>query len=193
MIHKAVLTAVSIPNATSHSPTPFFLPAIQKSQPMSHNPFEAPETMDYQSADVSEGGLKLATRGQRFVNSFLDGIVIRVGSFGLGFVSAAAMIGQNGGQALTQEQELTANLIGILLGFMCMIGYYLIMELTFQRTLGKLATGTQVVTVDGGVPSFGQILGRSFARLIPFDALTFLGNPSVGWHDKLSGTRVVTK
>lgn len=160
---------------------------------MSHNPFEAPQSMDYQSTAVPQDGLQLATRGQRFVNSFVDGIVIRIGSFGLGFALGAVMIGQNGGQALTQDQEVTLDLIAILLGLMFMVGYCLIMELTFQRTLGKLATGTRVVRADGGVPGFGQILGRSFARLIPLDGLSFLGNPSVGWHDKLSGTRVIAK
>ena len=65
------------------------------------------------------------------------------------------------------------------------------MEAVFQRTIGKLVTGTRVVTTDGNVPGFGKVLGRSLARVIPFEVLSFLGAIPIGWHDKLSGTRVV--
>ncbi|MCA9066572.1 MAG: RDD family protein, partial [Planctomycetaceae bacterium] len=70
--------------------------------------------------------------------------------------------------------------------------YYVFMEAVFQRSLGKLVTGTMVVAADGSRPSFGKILGRSFARIIPFEAFSFLGSKTpTGWHDTLSGTRVV--
>jgi type II secretory pathway pseudopilin PulG len=70
--------------------------------------------------------------------------------------------------------------------------YYLFFESLFQRTPGKFVTGTKVIMQDGTTPDFMHILGRSAARYIPFEALSFLFNDHpVGWHDYLSGTMVV--
>ena len=77
-------------------------------------------------------------------------------------------------------------------GLVVALGYFAFTEALFQRTLAKFLTGTRVVRADGTRPSFAQILGRSFARFIPFEAFSFLfGSHPVGWHDSLSGTRVV--
>lgn len=70
--------------------------------------------------------------------------------------------------------------------------YYILMEYTFNgKSIGKWVTGTRVVTLDGDQPSFQQLIGRSFARMIPFEPLSFLGDKPNGWHDRLSGTIVV--
>lgn len=66
--------------------------------------------------------------------------------------------------------------------------YFFVSEALFCQTLGKALTGSCVVGV-GSTLSTGQILGRSFARLIPFDPLSFLWNGK--WHDKASDTTVV--
>ena len=39
---------------------------------MSHNPFEAPATMEAYTSDTSVGGLPLASQGQRFANYFVE-------------------------------------------------------------------------------------------------------------------------
>jgi len=84
-------------------------------------------------------------------------------------------------------------LAGFVIRLMVWLGYFVFMESLFQRTLAKLLTGTIVVTENGARPSFAQILGRSFSRLIPFEAFSFLGgNHPVGWHNSLSRTRVVS-
>ncbi|HEX2675275.1 MAG TPA: RDD family protein, partial [Polyangiales bacterium] len=72
-----------------------------------------------------------------------------------------------------------------------MLAYYIFFEAVFGRTPGKMLTGTRVVTVDGGTPSFTQILGRNLARYVPFEPFSFFGDDAVGWHDSWSGTRVV--
>jgi uncharacterized RDD family membrane protein YckC len=54
-----------------------------------------------------------------------------------------------------------------------------------------LITGCKVVNEKGGRPSFGQILGRTFARLIPFEAFSFLGTTGRGLHDSVAKTFVV--
>ncbi|MES2847861.1 MAG: RDD family protein [Bacteroidota bacterium] len=77
-----------------------------------------------------------------------------------------------------------------LIEFVSIILYYLLLEGIFNTTPGKCVTNTTIVNEEGQRPRFGQILGRTFARLIPFDALSFLG--ARGWHDGLSGTYVVS-
>ena len=158
---------------------------------MSHNPFEAPASMDVPSSEVLVGGLPLATQGQRFVNLIIDQIIIQICSFIGGLVLGGVYVASNGGAALSPDQSSTLELLGFAVGIVVVIGYFIVMEALFQRTIGKMATGTRVVTVNGGVPSFGQIVGRSFARLIPFEAFSFLGKIPCGWHDTLSGTRVI--
>lgn len=68
--------------------------------------------------------------------------------------------------------------------------YFFLSETFFRQTPGQLLFGQCVVAVNSKM-STGKALRRSFARLIPFDAFSFLygGN----WHDKLSNTTVVRK
>ncbi|HTO07684.1 MAG TPA: RDD family protein [Myxococcota bacterium] len=72
--------------------------------------------------------------------------------------------------------------------------YYFALEATLGQTLGKLVTGVRVVSEDGKPATAGQIARRTLSRLIPFEALTFLGSRDgrpVGWHDSLAHTRVI--
>jgi uncharacterized RDD family membrane protein YckC len=93
---------------------------------------------------------------------------------------------------LTTQDETTLNVVGFVLGILVFLAYFVITEALFQRTLAKFLTGTVVVAANGRRASMGQIVGRSFARLIPFEAFSFLGGKQpVGWHDSLSGTLVV--
>lgn len=158
---------------------------------MSHNPFEAPATMEAYTSDTSVGGLPLASQGQRFANYFVDAIIVQIAAMASGLVLGVAAIALNEGSALSPEQETTLRILGFALGLLVQIVYYIMMEALFQRTIGKLVTGTRVVTADGGLPGFGQVVGRTFARLIPFEAFSFLGKIPTGWHDTLSGTRVI--
>jgi hypothetical protein len=69
-----------------------------------------------------------------------------------------------------------------------LFAYYLLSELLFRQTLGKILTNSCVVATRGTMGGL-RILGRTFARFIPFDVLSFIG--SGNWHDKVSGTTVV--
>jgi len=62
---------------------------------------------------------------------------------------------------------------------------------TKGRSLGKFITGTIVVKEDGSLPTSEDFLKRNFSRIVPFDALSFLG--SRGWHDSWSDTKVVKR
>lgn len=163
---------------------------------MSDNPYTSPVSEPLPASVVPQaaGELPIASQGKRFLNLLIDNAVTYVLSMMVGFVVGviygirAAMSG--GG--VTADDEFTMQIIGTLVGLLVTIGYYLAMEALFQRTVAKWITGTCVVSAQGGRPSFGQIVGRSFARLIPFEPFSFLGRQQpVGWHDSLSGTRVV--
>ena len=48
-----------------------------------------------------------------------------------------------------------------------------------------------MVMVNGEKPTNQAIVKRSLSRMIPFDALSFLGTNGKGWHDSISNTYVV--
>ncbi len=136
-----------------------------------------------------------ATQGKRFANLLIDKVLTSILSAGVGFMLGVVYAGNKASQGveITQADEEFLNLVSTLLGFAVYFAYYIGMEGLFNTTIGKWATGTRVVNADGGAPSFGQVVGRTFARLIPFEAFSFFGGQGrpVGWHDSLSKTRVV--
>jgi uncharacterized RDD family membrane protein YckC len=139
--------------------------------------------------------LRPATQGKRFGNLIIDSIVTQVLSFVAGAVLGViyAINKAQQGVEFTAADEGFLNTIGFFVGIAVNLVYYIAMEALFQKTLGKLVTGTRVVNAEGGKPSFGQVVGRSFARLIPFEAFSFFGGQGrpVGWHDSLAKTFVI--
>ena len=122
----------------------------------------------------SENELKMesiASKKIRFFNSLIDlGIIYLFGQF------------------FMFKNEMTI----IWLGPFIFI-YYFIFELIFGVTLGKMITKTMVTDVFGNRPTFFSIFIRSLARLIPFEAFSFLSTTGRGWHDYFSGTYVIYK
>ena len=68
--------------------------------------------------------------------------------------------------------------------------YYVFMETTLQKTIGKFATKTRVIMKDGSKPKTYDIFRRTFCRIIPLDGFSFLFDAN-GFHDRLSDTTVV--
>jgi hypothetical protein len=68
--------------------------------------------------------------------------------------------------------------------------YYVFMETKFQKTIGKFITKTKVVNKNGTRPEVGDIVRRTFCRLIPFDRISFLFTKN-GFHDRLSDTTII--
>ena len=66
--------------------------------------------------------------------------------------------------------------------------YCFLSEHFFRQTFGKFLTNSCVVSTRGNL-SASKIAGRTFARLIPFDAISYLFGAN--WHDKVSATTVV--
>lgn len=68
--------------------------------------------------------------------------------------------------------------------------YYLINEGLFNTSIGKTILGNVITNSTAGKPSFGQRVGRTFLRLVPFEPLSFIFT-SRGWHDGLTSTYLV--
>ncbi len=133
----------------------------------------------------SEDGLVLieADKGLRFANCLIDSIVGNIIGYGAIYIFE---FGTNISDYL--YIELSASFLPSILSVI----YYIFFEHYVNgQTIGKMVTGTKVLTKEGEQPSLGQIIGRSFARLIPFDAFSYLGASNRGWHDRLSSTLVI--
>lgn len=128
----------------------------------------------------------LAPKSKRFGNFVLDLIFRYVLVFILSFIALA--IDPDGFAAWI---ETVTTLEDMMYSLILLIIYFIVTESLFQRTLGKLITGTKVVMADGSKPGFGTIVVRTLCRLIPFEAFSFIGENTYGWHDSLSKTYVV--
>ncbi|MFO0912088.1 MAG: RDD family protein [Pirellulales bacterium] len=148
------------------------------------NPYSPPLAQDASLDRVVVGdSVQLASQGARFVNVVVDYTAQFVIGMMVGIVVTVI-----GGQAGADWLDRTP---GLFIGIPIMLGYYFLFEVTTSRTLGKLLTGTRVVDEYGHVPTTGQIAGRTLCRLIPFEAFSFLGKPTRGWHDSIPNTYVV--
>ena len=121
-----------------------------------------------------------ATAGRRFLTALLDGIISTI-------IVSILSIGIRMFSANPRAHLLTLFLINIILTLL----YYIVFEAAWQRTPGKFITGTKVVNYTGGAPSLGQIVGRTFSRIIPFEVYSFLSKYPMGWHDRFPKTLVV--
>jgi uncharacterized RDD family membrane protein YckC len=148
------------------------------------NPYASPSAPQHPSEqfDVRQP-VTPAGQGSRFANLIIDYLAQFAISFVLGIV--VVVIGGEQGVAFLDGTP------GLVIGIPILLAYYFVLEATTSRTLGKLITGTKVVNQDGGTPTLGQIVGRTFCRLIPFEAFSFLGTPPRGWHDSIPKTIVV--
>jgi len=146
---------------------------------MEHNPYAAPRT-EVKDVDPVEERQQLATKLQRMSNLLIDTLAF----FALMVLVliAGQLVSPTLGQKLASDN---------LLFFSLFILYYTLFEFFLDWTPGKLITGTRVVTDTGGAPSFQQLLVRAVVRLVPFEPLSFLGDPPVGWHDRWSRTRLI--
>lgn len=119
----------------------------------------------------------VVSSGVRLINFLIDSIIclilILLESVIIGFLNQEGLI-----------------FFGYILIFGTFIGYYAFMEIKFQKTVGKFITKTKVVKMSGEKPQNGDIITRTFCRLIPFDRISFLFVKN-GIHDILSKTKVV--
>ena len=122
--------------------------------------------------------------GNRLINFLVDSIVIFVIYLLAGIIYMLIFSNQNG------PSSGLDTLIVLILFFSSFIGYYIIMENKFQKTLGKMVTKSKVVRITGEKPKLSEIINRTLSRLIPLDRISFLFRKN-GIHDYLSKTIVI--
>jgi len=142
---------------------------------------------------ISEIQLVPATTGQRFLNFFIDNLLMRFGlSFltgaGVGVLLAALFPGYV--EKLSEDPESgDLLLLAYLIWIVNTLLYYTICEKGFKGyTLGKLITGTRAIRNDGNELTFKDAFLRSLCRLVPFEWLSGFGYP---WHDSWTKTMVI--
>ena len=128
----------------------------------------------------------IASNGIRFANYLVDYVITTGIVFGIPFLLS---------NSLDSDEYLFDNnpVLDYGFSFLILLLYYIVMEGISNQTVGKFLTRTRVVSEHGGKPAFMNIVGRSFCRLIPFEAFSFLGSANKGWHDTMSKTKVVTR
>ena len=124
----------------------------------------------------------VASKSKRFTNFVIDVILLFPFAMFIGVI-----IGIFDPYFFDYMSETEMNLMGYLI----FVIYYSFFEITFGKTIGKMISGTKIIDVNGLNPTIGAIIGRSFCRIIPFEAFSFLGSSGIGWHDSISGTLVV--
>lgn len=150
------------------------------------------QVRDIQSGSVT-GQLELAGTGRRFGALWIDAILFRfLSAFAevlAGMVAAAARI--------SETQSLVLAALAVFFSLALWAIYEGLMLQARGQTLGKMALGIKVVSVDGSDISAGQAWGRAALRqllgsLLLVDYIpAFFTKEKTCLHDMLAKTRVV--
>jgi uncharacterized RDD family membrane protein YckC len=126
----------------------------------------------------------MAGRSIRFFTYLLDVVFIYILAFIIGITMYLVM-------GDSWMENVFNKIPDLLFGYILLVIYYWPQEALFGRTLAKLILGTKVVDENGKKIGPATALGRTFARLIPFEPFSFFGGKARGWHDSLSSTYVI--
>jgi len=130
----------------------------------------------------------MATSGQRLANLFLDRIFFYIFTLMFGAVlGAVSVLFDNAGIVGFLDNNVLDILSSMILSFLM----FFILESLNQKSIAKYISKTIVVMENGDKPDANTIALRTICRIIPFDAFSYLGTPTRGWHDTLSKTYVV--
>jgi uncharacterized RDD family membrane protein YckC len=138
----------------------------------------------YQTGDVLTGVFDEPSRTKRFVNLLVDSVLCIL------ILSKYIMHFNEGWLDETSDTLGEQAFIYITLGVMRLV-YYIFFESILAATPGKFLTETRVSNTLGEQTGFLNIVGRTAARMIPFNAFSFLGHGN--WHDRLSNTVVLSE
>lgn len=137
----------------------------------------------------------------RFVAYIIDSLVTSAGGCIGGGLVGGVIGGIMGAQhAPLQDIQVVSQIMGSILGTVISWLYSALMESSqLQATLGKMALGLKVTTLDGQRISFGRATGRYFGKILS-TLILCIGFMMAGFtekkqalHDMLAGTLVVKK
>ena len=133
--------------------------------------------------------VEVVTGWKRFGHYLIDTFCYYIFTYLIG-LTIGIILGFSGTTLYLNETEV--KVIDFLLGALILHPlFYTYWEYFFQKTPGKWITRCRVVNEYGESPSFQQILGRSYARSIPFEAFSCFSDR--GWHDTMSNTYLVSE
>lgn len=128
-----------------------------------------------------------ASLGDRFLNHLLDTffIILIFSPYIFGFAKSSEFREYMYGL----DSEIGESFVFFLFIALGKLIYFILSEGLFHISPAKALTETQVYSTSEKELDLTTIVGRTFMRLIPFDAFSFLGKK--GWHDDLSKTTVL--
>ena len=133
-----------------------------------------------------------ASTGQRFLNFFIDNLLMNYGLSYLTGYAIGLVIGMASPGFFTDVKESSFSFLALayLISLLNYLVYYLICEKLFNGyTLGKIITGTRAIREDGTSLTFKDVILRTLCRFVPFEL--FSGFKIRPWHDEWSKTMVV--
>jgi uncharacterized RDD family membrane protein YckC len=161
-----------------------------------NNIYAAPQAEVLDEANIN---YNLASRGQRFVGSFVDGLVI-------GSITIPLMYFTGGIDGIREGQQpsLVYTAVMTLIGFVLFLGINYKFLKNDGQTIGKKVAKTKIITNEGEPASFGgHIIKRyalyNFLGMIPvagqilsmINILIIFGSAKRCGHDYFAGTKVV--
>lgn len=133
--------------------------------------------------------VKVISGGARFGHYLLDVVCVILLAFGLN--AAGINLLEDGRMSSFYFNSRGGGFEFNYSGYVLTLIYYAGFELVMGSTPGKLVFGRVVIDEYANKPDVVTILLRSLFRIIPFEALSCLGDR--GWHDTWSRTWVVSK
>ena len=137
---------------------------------------------------TQSGAMTYAGFWIRFGAAFVDGIILNVVNFVVGFI-----FGMTAGQS--EEGKIIIGVLSMFIGLAYDVGCVG----TWGATPGKMACGLRIVTAEGGKVSYARALARYFSKLVSV-ITCFIGFIMAGFddqkralHDRICSTRVVRK
>lgn len=120
----------------------------------------------------------------RILNFIADSVLIVLLIGAVAYLLDKYMVNFN-----TYSANYTYSILLIITIYAC---YYFVFEYFTAQTPGKWITNSMVVDYRGRKPSLKRYVIRTLARVLPIDFLTYM-IPNQGFHDKISGTKVIHK
>lgn len=189
-----------LPYATvvaSQSPSPSTQPAAPANPVFTPGAQSYGQVPGYQAGSVADDGWEYAGFWIRFGGSFIDGIILNIIQFALGFVfGLAGMATESSDPTQIAPGELLVMAVSIIIG----IAYAtFFLGSKFQATPGMMVCRIRIITAEGEDCSYLRALGRYFAAFLSAMILG-IGYLMCAWdsekrtlHDMICNTRVIKK
>lgn len=164
-----------VPPPPPPQPAPSPAPEPRWQAPPPPQPEPVPSSLHKpQPAPTSHAGgeQRFASLGKRALAQIIDGLV----AFGIFFFAGMQIAPRFGGRTETGF-DLTGGPALVVIGVVSAIlfAYFVLLEGTLGATLGKLAAGIRVRSVDGGRAGIGASLVRNLLRIIDGIAVYLVG------------------